>query len=603
MKQPYYRRREDSLPEDPLGPLQQKIKQQLEFIYSEVALETNSEQLADDLIQIMRLNEHCHGVRPYQNNWTERDCILITYGDSLRTDSEKPLKTLHRFLEDDCENLFEAVHILPFFPSSSDAGFAVSDFSEVDDSLGDWSDIQALAEQRRVMADLVINHCSSNNKWFERYQRGESPGKGYFLEANPDEDLSEVVRPRTSPLLRETETPEGIKHVWCTFSHDQIDLNFRNPGVLKEIVSIIRLYLDKGVHIFRLDAVAFLWKKIGTPCINLEETHEVVRLLRSLIEHAEPDAVIITETNIPNRENLSYFGNCNEAHCIYNFSLPPLLVNTLITGDCKYLKQWMMTMPPAQNGTAYFNFIASHDGIGLRPAEGLLSGEELSTLIETMQSFGGQVSWRAQGDQNKPYEINISLFDAMAGTTKGADGWQKARFLCAHALMFALEGIPGLYIHSLLGTGNDTEGFESSGENRAINRRKWDYDTLQRALSDPESTHNQIFVEIKRLLQLRMTQPAFHPNATQFTLQLGSRVFGFWRQSPDRNQSIFCIFNVSDRELELSLNDINLIGTDNWWDLISGDEIADLEGYLRLTPYQSMWITNRHPDRSAPENQ
>lgn len=590
------RRRSDDEPVDvPLEPIHQKVRQQIEFIYAEVALDTTIDILADELVQIMRLDEVRHPLRPYHNNWSEKDVILITYGNSIQTSNEKPLHTLHRFLKEHSENLFQNVHILPFCPSSSDRGFAVIDFSAVDPELGDWEDIQAIAEESRLMADLVINHCSSSNEWFKRYQRGESPGKGYFLEADPSEDLSEVVRPRVSPLLRETETSDGTKYVWCTFSHDQIDLNFRNPEVLKEMVSIIRDYLDKGVRIFRLDAVAFLWKRISTPCINLEETHEAIRLLRTLIEHAQPDAIIITETNIPNRENLAYFGNCNEAHCIYNFSLPPLLVNSLVTGDCKYLKQWLMSMPPANNGTAYFNFIASHDGIGLRPAEGLLSEDELGTLIDTMQSFGGKISWRAKGTENKPYEINISLYDAMAGTINGADEWQQERFICAHAIMFALEGIPGLYVHSLLGTRNDTEQVDLTGENRAINRHKWDYDSLEKELATPDSAHNQVFERLKHLIKLRMEQPAFHPNATQFTLQLGSHVFGFWRQSLDRSQSIFCIFNISDRPMELPLTDVNLIGTDSWWDLIGGQELEDISGYLRVTPYQPMWITNRKP--------
>ena len=577
----------------------QKLKQQLEFIYAEVALETSVDYLAKELISLMRLDTEAHAVEPYQNKWSEKDCILITYGDSIRQEREKPLGTLSHFLKRDCEGLFSSVHILPFFPYSSDAGFAVKDFSAVDPSLGDWNHIQELAGHGKVMADLVVNHCSSENKWFERYQRGESPGKGYFLEEDENLDTSRIVRPRTSSLLRETETNEGTKHVWCTFSHDQIDLNFRNPEVLKEMVRIIRLYLDQGVEIFRMDAVAFIWKKLGTPCINLQETHEIIRLFRTLIEHANPNAVIITETNIPNRENLSYFGNCNEAHCIYNFSLPPLLVNTLITGDCKYLKQWMMSMPPAQNGTAYFNFIASHDGIGLRPAEGLLEKDEINTLLETMQSFGGRISWRAQGDERKPYEINISLFDAMSGTVKGKDTLQYDRFICAHALMFALEGIPGLYIHSLLGTKNDLKGLEESGENRRINRYKWDYKELEKLLHVDDSSHSEVFTEIKRLLKIRMAQPAFHPNATQFTLHLSSSIFGFWRQSPDRSQSIFCIFNISDRALELPLLDINLIGTDQWKDLISGDEIQDIEGHTRLEPYQSLWITNRESDSTS----
>ena len=302
-----------------------------------------------------------------------------------------------------------------------------------------------------------------------------------------------------------------------------------------------------------MDAVAFLWKKVGSRSINLEQTHEVVRLLRTLIEHHQPDAVIITETNIPNRENLTYFGNANEAHAIYNFSLPPLLVNSLITGDCQYLKNWMMSMPPAQNGTTYFNFIASHDGIGLRPAEGLLSDKELNTLLSTMQHFGGRVSWRTlDNGEQKPYEINIALFDALQGTVKGPDKWGLERFICAHAIMLGLEGIPGIYIHSLLGTGNDYEKLKNTSHNRSINRHRWQYEQLKSALQDKHSQHAKVLKRMLSLIKIRTEQDAFHPNATQFTLQLGEKVFGFWRQSMDRRQSIFCISNVSDQEQSCS---------------------------------------------------
>ena len=365
---------------DERDQLQACIQHHLDIIYAEVEAVNNTAKLAQDLIRIMGLDKVFHPPVPHQNHWDQSDIALITYGDSLKTDNEKPLQTLYRFLKKYNADSINAVHILPFFPYSSDDGFSVMNFSAVNETLGDWDDIQAIAKEYRLMTDLVINHCSSRSLWFENFKNGQSPGKDFFITVDPATDTSQVVRPRTSPLLRETRTLGGEKYVWCTFSHDQIDLNFKNPEVLKTFIKIIRHYLDNGVRIFRLDAVAFLWKKAASSCINLVETHEMVRLFRSLIEYSQPDAVIITETNIPNRENLAYFGNANEAHCVYNFSLPPLLLNTLISGDCSHLKTWMMSMPPAQNGTAYFNFIASHDGIGLRPAEGLLSDDEIDTL-------------------------------------------------------------------------------------------------------------------------------------------------------------------------------------------------------------------------------
>ncbi len=578
---------------DTLQSLHSRIVRHLEFIYAEIAEVSNYDELAYELIEAMRLDENSTPPPAHQNNWDQSDAVLITYGDSIKGEGKHPLHCLGDFLRNHTDGVISSVHILPFFPWTSDDGFAVINFKEVNGALGSWEDIQQIASEYKLMSDLVINHCSSRSQWFENFKAGKHPGKDYFLCMDPETDLSSVIRPRTSPLLRETETVEGTRHVWCTFSHDQVDLNFRCTDVLKEFVGIIRHYLDMGVQIFRMDAVAFLWKKVGSNCINLPETHEIIRLLRLLVEHANPLAVIITETNIPNRENLAYFGNANEAHWIYNFSLPPLLVNTLVTGNCRHLKQWMMSMPPAQNGTAFFNFIASHDGIGLRPAEGLLSEEELDQLINCMHGFGGKISWRAERGKNKPYEINIALFDALQGNLKGPDRWQEDRFICAHALMLALEGIPAIYIHSLLGTHNDYDRMEATNNNRAINRHQWSEEELDNALSNENSSHARVLSRLKTLLRLRGRQPAFHPNATQFTLHLGEQLFGFWRQSMDRQQSVFCIFNVSDTTLELPLSDINLIGTDSWKELISDTLIDDPNATMQVAPYQALWITNR----------
>lgn len=575
----------------PKNKLQSDIEAHLSAIYQDGEVE-NVSRLTTELIELMDLQDKEVIENRNVNHWDETDSLVITYGDSVLLDDEKPLRTLNRFLDKYCRSSISGVHILPFYPFTSDDGFSVLDYSSVNESLGDWEDINAIANNYSLMADLVVNHCSARSPWFENFIKGRDPGRDFFYTASPDDDLSAVVRPRTNDLLREVETSEGTQYVWCTFSHDQVDLNFRNPAVLKQFVSIIKQYLDNGIRIFRLDAIAFLWKEIGTNCLNLEQTHEMVRLFRTLIEQAQHDAIIITETNIPNRENLEYFGNADEAHCVYNFSLPPLLVNTLVTGSCGYLKQWMMSMPPARNGTAYFNFVASHDGIGLRPAEGLLSDAEINSLVKTMQGFGGHVSWRALDDGNsKPYEINIALIDALQGTVRGADDLGLQRFVCAHAIMLALEGIPAIYIHSLVGTHNDHQRVENSGHNRAINRHQWDYTKLEEALADQNSSHYIVYNQLKQLLKIRRQQSAFHPNATQFTLHLGDQLFGFWRQSLDRQQSLFCISNISDKGQTLMLADINLIDNEQWHDLISVQPCSGGNG-IEMEPYQTVWITN-----------
>lgn len=577
-----------------VNQLKNKLIQQLSTIYKDVSLEQSFDQIAQALIDIMGLSSKVTEIKPFTNYWSEEDIILITYGDSILKDGEPPLQTLKNFLDHNIENTINSVHILPFFPYCSDDGFAVIDYSSVNESLGTWQDIEEISEAYHLMSDLVINHCSSRSAWFDNFIKGEGLGSDFFFTALPDDNLSDVVRPRTSPLLKEVDTGKGKQFVWCTFSHDQVDFDFRNPEVLKAFASIIRQYLDMGVKIFRLDAIAFLWKVVGTQSINLPQTHEVVRLLRTLIESTESNPIIITETNIPNTQNLTYFGNANEAHGIYNFSLPPLLLNTLLTGNCLYLKRWLMSMPPSQDGTMYFNFIASHDGIGLRPAEGLLSESELDNLISTVESFGGKISWRTTDDGiQKAYEMNISLYDAMQGTIKGKDQWNFKRFICAHTIMFGLEGIPGIYIHSLLGTQNDYQKLSNTHHNRSINRRRWQENDLEEALNNKDLHHGKVLSTLKSLLNIRIKQPAFHPNATQFTLHLGLQLFGFWRQSHDRKQSIFCVSNITNQPMTLPLSELNLIITESWIELISKTVITELSEEIILAPYQTVWISNK----------
>ena len=450
----------------------QKIYPLLEQLYCE----PKSQELVKTIYELVE-DKITSTTIENQDKWSENNILLITYGDSIYDrNQEKPLITLANFLSKYLEDTITGVHILPFNPYSSDDGFAVIDYLQVNPQLGDWQDIENISKgQFQLMVDLVINHISSQHQWFQDYLAGKKPACNYFIEVDPKEDLSGVVRPRSLSLLTQVQTISGKKHVWTTFSSDQIDVNFGNSEVLLEYLKIIIFYLQLEIKYIRLDAVGFLWKKIGTSCMHLPQTHTVIRLLRSIIQMLDPTVAIITETNVPNKKNLSYFGDGDEAHMIYNFSLPPLLLNALMQGKSDSLRAWMMRMPPAPNGCAYFNFTASHDGIGLRPAEGLLKDNEYQALLKTMEKFGGRISKRQKEDGSEsPYELNISWFSAMRGTIAGEDNFQIDRFLCSQIIMLGLEGIPAFYIHNLLATENDLEGVAKTGENRSINRHKWD---------------------------------------------------------------------------------------------------------------------------------
>jgi len=535
------------------------------------------------------------GRQPSNDLWNERDALLITYGNSIIDGNHKPLDLLHDFLLRRMQGTVNTVHILPFFPYTSDDGFAVTDFREVNPLLGDWPDINRISEDFQLMSDLVLNHVSSKGTWFTQFLQGTEPFDKFFFQASPNDDLTQVVRPRTTPLLREIETNSGKKHVWCTFSHDQVDVDFRNPEVLLEFLRIIRLHVDNGVRIIRLDAVAFLWKEIGTTCVHLPQTHAIVKLMRLLCDHAKESIILLTETNVPKAENLSYFGHHDEAHVIYNFPLPPLVLHAMMSGTAKYLKRWQRGMPPAPLGCTYLNFTASHDGIGMRPAEGVLPETEQQKIIETIKNVGGLISMRSLPDGGEaPYEINTTFFEATRQTFAGEDIHHLRRFICSQTIVMSLEGIPAFYIHSMLATPNDHEAVERRQMNRAINRHRWDYPTLNALLDDSKSTSSKILTELSALLRIRAKQAAFHPNATQFTMPLDERLFGLWRQSLDRRQSIFALHNVSNEVIEIDIESLNLIDDELWVDLISGERIDLDKPTITLQPYQCCWISNHN---------
>ena len=492
--------------------------------------------------------------------WSEKDQWVICYGDSILDEGTPPLAVLDTFLQRYLGDAISGVHVLPFFPWSSDDGFSVIHYREVNSELGEWAHIQTLASHYDLMADLVLNHVSRESLWFVDYLTGSLPGRDYFIEVDPDTDVSQVTRPRSSPLLVPISTRRGTRHVWATFSEDQIDLNFENPDVLLEFVGILLFYLQQGVRIIRLDAVAFLWKRLGTSCIHLPETHTVVRLLRAIVDEIAPGTLLITETNVPHAENISYFGlerlakgAPDEAHMVYQFALPPLLLHTLTRGEATTIQTWLNSLPVLPEQCTYLNFTASHDGIGVRPLEGLLPDHERDALLELMHRFGGFVSMRSNPDgSDTPYEINITWFEAMRGTRRGPDPWQIARFLCSQAIMLSLQGIPALYIHTLTGTLNDVEGVERSGRLRSINRRRWQLDELALLLESPSTPTHDVFHALHRLLVQRRQEPCFHPNAPQRVIETPPELLAIERGPLRNGRRLLALYNVTDVKFDLA---------------------------------------------------
>ncbi len=571
------------------------ILKRLNYIYDTIISKEKTLEYSKKINRLINHYKKLEVKTETKDLWSESSILLITYADSISKGiSGKSLNNFGKFYKNYLKKFINCIHFLPFFPSSGDGGFSVKNHFEVDETYGTWDDIKELSKNANIMTDLVLNHASSEGQWYKNFLKEKRPGKNYFYIVDKDYDSSKVVRPRDHNLLSEIKFLNEKKFLWCTFSYDQIDLNFKNPEVLLEFINLILTFASYGIKIFRLDAVAFIWKKSGTTCLNLTQTHEIIKLLRDIVDQLEKGIIIVTETNLPKQENLSYFGKNDEAHWVYNFPLPPLIINTFLFEDSSALTKWSMKMPPAQIGNAYLNFISSHDGIGMRPAEGVLTDKEIKKMLQRLKKNGSQFSMRKLSNgEEKVYEANISLFDALKFTESDEKGkFDLKRFIAAHCIILAIEGVPAFYFNSLFATKNDEKAFASSGIKRNLNRYKWDYSSLISLLNDKDSIEHNSYDAFKYLISIRKVQPAFHPNATQFTLNLDKNIFSVWRQSRDRKQSIFALTNVSSKTVKLNSNQINLIDDEQWFDLLCPNEKITDGQFIKLNPYQTVWITN-----------
>ncbi len=566
-----------------------KIYEHLTFIYGDGPTENVYPQLTQRLTDF---KAHFPHLPERKRSLSQQDAILITYGDQVSEQNKSPLLTLNLFADKYLKDCLNGIHLLPFYPYSSDDGFSVVNYRQVDPRLGDWDDINRLGCDFRLMFDAVINHISVESDWFQPFLRDEKPYTDYFITVDPGTDLSMVVRPRALPLLTTFETPSGQKNVWTTFSEDQVDLNYSNPQVLLEIVEVLLFYIAQGAEFIRLDAIAYLWKEVGTPSIHLPQTHRVIQLFRTILDVVAPHVMLITETNVPHSENISYFGDgSNEAQLVYNFALPPLTLYTLSRGDAQVLSDWVEDLRLPSESTTFFNFLASHDGIGLNPARGILPEEEIERMVHLVQSHGGLVSYKTNADGSQSaYELNINYFDALSDPASEEPlGEQIDRFVVAHAIMFSLIGVPGIYFHSLFGSRGWLQGVALTGRNRTINRQRLTWGVLTGEMSDPNSLRYRVYWQLAALLRIRSRQPAFHPHGSQQVLRLSPQVFALLRISPDQVQRILCLHNVSDHPQSISL-DLDVLKASGLVNLIEQQELSGTNFRFELAPYQVSWF-------------
>ena len=569
---------------------QKKIRLKLKSIYGSHLSEIEVSDCCEEITKV--INKFNKKRNKKQKIISEKTSIVICYGDSVFSSSQKHLiKNFQNFFQKKLSKYFNTVHFLPFYPSSSDSGFAVKDHYKIDSRLGNWSDIIKFSKKNDVMADVVINHSSARGLWFKNFLKKKKPGKDYFLTVNSNFNISKVIRPRDHQLLKKIDIFKKPEYLWRTFSPDQLDMNFKNPAVLLRFIKIMINLINHGVTIFRLDAIAYLWKESGTKCINLRETHEIIKLLRIICSFLNVESIIVTETNLPEKENISYFGNTDEANWIYNFSLPPLLIYSFLFENSSFLNRWSKNLPNTKKGNSYLNFIASHDGIGMRPVEGLLNKKVLNNFLKRLKKNGSKFSYRkVQNKIKKVYEANITIFDALKKSDYDQKGeFYLERYVSAHAIMISFEGIPAIYFNSIFGTANDEAKFIITGNNRDINRYRWNLKNITNKLKDSKTKQSIFYTNICNLLEIRRKQKAFHPNASRLNLDFGQKIYGFKRVSKDKKQTIICITNLSSKIQKIKINRKNQKMTN----LMNSEIHIESKKFLVLKPFETIWLSNK----------
>ncbi len=432
---------------------------------------------------------------------------LITYVDRFGGGG---LRDLARLLDGPLAGVFGGVHLLPFFHriDGADAGFDPIDHTRVDARLGDWADVAALAGRVDVMADVIVNHMSTESPQFLDFSaRGaQSDYNGLFLTVDAvfpggasDDDLRRIYRPRPGLPFTNIKLGDGEqRRLWTTFTPQQIDIDVCHPQGAAYLGRILDVFQQAGIRVIRLDAAGYVIKKPGTSCFMIPETFEFITGFAA--QAARRDIEVLVEIHSYYRKQIEI---ARRVGWVYDFALPPLVLHAFAFGTARVLKEWIRIRPPNS-----FNVLDTHDGIGVidvgaDPADrqarpGLLPPPEIDRLVEIVHDNSHGTSRKATGvaaSNLDLYQVNCTFYDAMARDDR--------RYLLARALQFFLPGIPQVSSVGLLAGGNDAAMLRRSRVGRDINRHYYRTDEIERELRRP------VVRDLVALIRLRNAHPAF----------------------------------------------------------------------------------------------
>jgi sucrose phosphorylase len=431
---------------------------------------------------------------------------LICYADRLGG----TLQGLRELLAGPFAGLFGGVHVLPFFHpiDGADAGFDPIDHTQVDPRLGSWKDVQALAGDVEVMADVIVNHVSSRSPQFQDFSaRGKaSPFDGMFLTLDAvfpggatERELLAIYRPRPGLPFTSMTLADGSRRVlWTTFTAEQVDIDVQHPEGARYLDSILAILAKSGVRIIRLDAVGYAIKRAGQSCFMMPETFAFIRDFSA--RAAAQGLEVLVEIHSHYEQQLRI---ASQVDRVYDFALPPLVLHAFFKGTARHLKHWIAIRP-----VNALTVLDTHDGIGVIDAAadaadpaahpGLLPDADIDSLVETIHRNSHGESLRATGAAASNldlYQVNCTFHDAMAR--------DDLRYLLARAIQFFLPGIPQVYYVGLLAGRNDMELLARTHTGRDINRRHYTRGDIDEAMRRP------VVQDLFALMKLRNTHPAF----------------------------------------------------------------------------------------------
>jgi amylosucrase len=572
--------------------------------------------------------------RELNHNWflDQKWVAMALYADGFANDLNG-VKEHCTYLQELGVNM---LHIMPMMKcptGASDGGYAISDFKDIDERYGNLADLRELADHLRkrdmlLTLDVVVNHTSDQHEWAGKAMKGEEKYQQYYY-MFPDRDIPDMFEETMPEIFPETSpgnftwNEDAQRWVMTVFNSYQWDLNYSNPAVFISMIDVILFWANQGADIIRLDAVAFLWKKIGTICQNEREAHLILQLMKDCCQVTAPGVVFIAEAIVTPTEIVKYFGEdaiiAKECEIAYNATFMALLWDSVATKNAKLLTQSIKSLPSKLNRATWLNYIRCHDdiGLGFDDRDIVAAGyEPFSHRRFLLDYFTG--AFAESVAKGVPFGRNLKTGDArISGSLASLVGLQGAlehqdekmiedairMILLMHSMIMSFGGIPLLYYGDEIGTLNDDSYLldeHKAHDTRWIHRPRIDWEKAEQRHTHG-SVEQRIFTGIQKLIAVRKSIPAFADFNNRELIEINNEhLFAFIRYHAERNaEQVLVVANFNSKPQHLNLADLGNRGQFQYAhlrDYVTGDTPAIFKDTLVIPPYHFYWLS----DQSSP---